>query len=136
MRDISRVTLSIGFDLPDDRPAVGRAPPSEIAAMLAELEDELDSRGATSRDVLAMAFDAADGAVRVVLRQRPLDSGYPQLSVVFDEIARTCAENRIAFDQLKRIFFLENEVELELVNGSGQAEVYVFPVKPQTTALP
>jgi hypothetical protein len=136
MAEARKVTMSIGFDQPDDRLVAGPAYLSEVAGLLAELEDELDSRGTTSRDVLAVAFDAADGAVRVALRRPPLDAGYPQLSVVFAEISRACAQDQIGVSQLKRIFFLEKEVKLELVNASGEAEVYVFPIQPATTASP
>ena len=53
-------------------------------------------------------------------RQQPLPERYPQLSEIFDDIGRTCRDEGIAVEQLRRISFFEDEVNLETDNSRGQ----------------
>jgi hypothetical protein len=117
------VGTSIGFDLPV---RTTTQLTTEVAGMLARLEEELDSRGATSQRLLAVAFEGDD--IQVTLRADPLGAGYPDLSAVFEGIARTCADDRIALHQLRRIAFCKEAISLELVNGQGRPQLYLYPV--------
>ena len=116
---------SIGFDVPV---LTAASPAGEVTTILARLQEELDTRGATSRKLLAVAFEPQREQIVVTLRAHPLDAGYPDLSAVFGEIGRTCAEARIAAHQLRLIAFSERVVSLQLVNDWGQPEVYLYPV--------
>jgi hypothetical protein len=117
--------MAIGLDL-----AVRAAPPTTVVAIvLAKVQEQLDSRGATSRQLFTVAFDPPGEKIEVTLRANPLSAGYPELSIVFGAIARTCAEDMIAPHQLRRIAFAEDLVSLELVNGRGEPEVYLFPIR-------
>jgi hypothetical protein len=120
---MTSIGTSIGFDLPVRATA---QPTTAVARMLAELEQELDSRGATSQRLLAVAFKGDN--IEVTLRADQLGAGYPDLSEVFEGIACTCADGRIAPHQLRRIAFCKEAISLELVNGRGQPELYLYPV--------
>jgi hypothetical protein len=122
---------AIGFDLPDHA-STGRRDGMEwpVGRVLAELQAEIRRRGAAARELLIIVFNLEHGGARVALRERPLSEDYPSLATVFAEIARACAQDRIAAHQLRCIMFEENEVRLMLVNSSGHPEAYVFPVRP------
>jgi hypothetical protein len=120
-----RSMLSIGFDL-EDRGS--HRPVTTVAVLLAQLQDELDNRGATSRHLHFVAFDPEGAKIEINLRPSPLSPGYPDLSLVFGQIARTCAEDRIDVHQLRRIAFAEEAISFQLVDDSGRPEVYLYPI--------
>lgn len=122
---------AIGFEPPD--PACrsrldGTASP--VSRLLTELQTAIRRHGAAARELLIVVFNLEHGGARVALREQPLAEGYPSLTVVFGEIARACAQDRIAVHQLRCIMFEEDEVKLMLINKGGQPEAYVFPVRP------
>lgn len=122
---------SIGFDLPDRRPAGGvSGAASPVLRVLAELQAEIDRRGAAARQLLIVVFNLERGGARVALRERPLAEDYPSLAAVFEKIASACALDRIGIHQLRCIMFEEDEIRLMLINGQGEPETYIFPVRP------
>ncbi len=125
----------IGFDLPDDPSASNvRSSASTVVRVLTELRIQIDQRGATARELLLVVFSLENGSARVALREPPLAGDYPSLCVIFREIARACAEDCIGAHQLRCIMFEEDEVKLMLIDGRGQPESYVFPVRPAETS--
>ena len=44
---------------------------------------------------------------------QPLSERYPHLSEILDDIGRTCRDEGIAVEHLRRISFFEDEVNLE-----------------------
>ena len=121
---------SIGFDLPER--ASRTTDYSTVPAMrvLAALQAEIDERGAVARQLLKVEFNLGHGGARVALREQPLPEDYPSLATVFGEIARACAQDHIGADQLRSITFEKDEVRLMLINGHGEPEAYIFPVRP------
>ena len=116
---------STGFDYLDGFDGTG-----EVAALLARLQEELSSRGAAARQLLAIAFDCADGKIEVVMRQQPLAEDYPDLAIVLGEIARTCTHDGIGPDQLKRMLFREDEIRLDVVDAWGEPQSYDYLIRP------
>jgi hypothetical protein len=62
---------------------------------------------------------------------RPLaDLYYPHLSEIVDDIGRTCRDEGIAVEQLRRITFFEDDVNLESDDRHGGTDVFTWPVVP------
>lgn len=120
---------SIGFDLPEQASRGNAYATSPVIRLLAALQAEIDQRGAVARQLLMVEFNLEQGGARVALRKRPLPEDYPSLATVFGEIARACAQDHIGVDQLRSITFEKDEVRLTLINGQGQPEAYIFPVR-------
>lgn len=117
---------SIDFDDFDGPEAV------EVAALLARLQQELGSRGAAARELLAITFDCAAGNIEVVMRQRPLAEDYPDLAVVLGEIAHTCAQDGIGAAQLRRMLFREDQIRLDVMDAWGKAQSYEYLIRAAT----
>jgi hypothetical protein len=99
--------------------------------LLEHLADELRKRGTAARDLLAIKFGTNDDQVVVVTRQQPMSERYPRLSEILDDIGRTCRDEGISVDQLRRISFFEDEVNLETEDTSGDTDVFTWPIMPR-----
>jgi hypothetical protein len=64
-----------------------------------------------------LEFDPESGHVHVLTRERAHAKGYPDLVSTLKNIGQTCAKDRIGVQQLRRIDFLEQEINLELMFG-------------------
>jgi hypothetical protein len=120
---------SIGFD---DEPRREAVPVTEVTSLLSAIARELGARGKNSRQLLCIEFSVQTGHVEVTMRSDLLSTGYPSLATIMGEVARTCALDRIATTQFRRLLFSEDEVRLELVDAWGQPETYLYPVLPTT----
>ncbi len=99
--------------------------------LLDHVSDELRIRGTAARDLLAIKFRSEDDHVIVVTRKQPLSERYPQLSEILDNIGRTCRDEGIGVEQLRRISFFEDEVNLETEDTSGSRDVFTWPIMPR-----
>jgi hypothetical protein len=108
-------------------------PPTDDPRLLFDhLGDELRRRGTAARDLLTIIFQMHDGRVIVSTRQQPLPERYPRLSEILDDIGRTCRDEGIAVDQLRRITFFEDEVNLETQDKNGVSDLFTWPIRPET----
>jgi hypothetical protein len=98
--------------------------------LLGHLGDVLRKRGTAARELLAIKFRAEDDHVIVVTREQPLSERYPQLSEILDDIGRTCRDEGIGVEQLRRISFFEDEVNLETEDTSG-TDLFTWPIVPR-----
>ncbi len=76
-----------------------------------------------------------DGQITVSTRQQPLPDRYPHLSVILDDIGRTCRDEGIAVEQLRRIIFFEDKVNLETDDSCGGTDVFTWPIVPRPLEL-
>jgi len=100
-----------------------------IAEFLDAVAEMLTTQGTTSRDLLALQFDARTGDVKVLTRSTSHLEGYPELSQIIEMIVAACVEDRIGVGHLRRISFLEDAVTFEWSRGAGQSEVYMYPIE-------
>jgi hypothetical protein len=101
-----------------------------VAKFLNELWVHLASEGTSSRDLVAIEFDSARGDVDVLTQSGVHAEDYPDLLSILRNIGRTCTQDRIAMQQLRRISFADDEVNLELVSRSGvQQVIYAYPIE-------
>ena len=100
--------------------------------LLDHLGDELRKRGTSARDLLAIKFRSEADHVIVVTRKQPLSERYPQLAEILDDIGRTCRDEGIGVEQLRRISFFEDEVNLETEDTSGGTDVFTWPIMPRS----
>jgi hypothetical protein len=108
-------------------------PPTDDPRLLFDhLGDELRRRGTAARDLLTITFQMHDGQVTVSTRKHPLPERYPRLSEILDDIGRTCRDEGIAVDQLRRITFFEDEVNLETQDRNGVSDLFTWPIRPET----
>lgn len=115
------MTISIGFDLPHKRNAV---------RLLEAAYEILIERGASSAELVAVGFPEKAGGIEILTRSRSRSHDYPDLISILGQIGQTCVDEQIAADRLRRIAFLDDEIGLELIDGNGEPEVYVFPIRP------
>jgi hypothetical protein len=99
--------------------------------LLGDLSDKLSRGGTAARDLLAITFKTEEGQVTVSTRKQPLAERYPHLSEILDDIGRTCRDEGIAVEQLRRITFFEDEVYLETQDVGGFTNVFTWPVIPR-----
>lgn len=100
--------------------------------LLEHLGDELRHRGTSARDLLAIKFRAEADHVIVVTRKQPLSERYPRLAEILDDIGRTCRDEGIGVERLRRISFFEDEVNLETEDTSGGIDVFTWPIMPMS----
>jgi hypothetical protein len=101
-----------------------------VAELLNVLCAKLAAEGTSSRDLVAIEFDPDSGNVDVLTRDKAHVEGYPDLLSILRSIGRTCTQDRIEVQQLRRIDFAEEEINLELVSRSGdQQVVYTYPIE-------
>src|SRR4029453_11156590 len=81
--------------------------------LLDHLGGELRKRGTAARDLLAITFKTNERQVAGAARRRPLPGRYPRLAEILDDIGRTCRDEGIAVEQLRRITFFQDKVNLE-----------------------
>ena len=99
--------------------------------LLDYLGDELRKRGTAARDLFAIKFRPEDDRVIVVTRGHPLSERYPRLAEILDDIGRTCRDEGIGVEQLRRISFFEDEVNLETEDTGGSRDVIIWPIMPK-----
>ena len=116
---------------PGEVPAL--IPPTDDPRLLFDhLDEELCSRGTAARDLLTITCQMQEGQVTVSTRKQRLPERYPRLSEILDDIGRTCRDEGIAVDQLRRITFFEDEVNLETEDSNGVSELFTWPIRPET----
>lgn len=98
--------------------------------LLALVADELGRRGTEARDLVAINFGVDGGQIAVSTRRDPLPERYPELPEILDDIGRTCRDEGIAVEQLRRITFFEDEVNLEADDRRGGTDVFTWPILP------
>jgi hypothetical protein len=109
-------------------------PPTEDPRTLFDhLETELRRRATGARDLLTITFRTHDEQVVVVTRKEPLPERYPRLAEILDDIGRTCRDEGIGTEQLRRISFFEDEVNLETRDRHGRRDVFTWPIMAGST---
>jgi hypothetical protein len=107
------------------------SPTDDPCFLLDQLSDELGQRGTAARDLLVISFRQDRGHVTVSTRKQPLSQRYPQLTEILDDIGRTCRDEGIAVEQLRRIVFFEDKVNLETDDTQGGTDVFTWPITPR-----
>jgi hypothetical protein len=100
----------------------------EAQRFLKGVYDELAEWDTTSRHLVAIVFDPVTGEFKTLTRIQPHADGYPELRAILEMVAAKCTADRIDLSQLRRIAFLETEINLEWVNDAGQLQVSSFPL--------
>lgn len=100
--------------------------------LLGLVADELGKRGTTARDIVAITFPADGNQIAVSTRLEPLSDRYPELAEILDDIGRTCRDEGIAVEQLRRITFFEDEVNLETDDRRGGTDIFTWPILPSS----
>jgi hypothetical protein len=107
----------------------------DVAELLNVLSAKLASEGTSSRNLVAIEFDPDSGNVDVLTRERAHAKDYPDLISILRNIRQTCTKDRIGVQQLRRIAFAEEEINLELVSRSGDQDVvYTYPLEATSRA--
>lgn len=105
-------------------------PTDDLRLLFDHLGTELHKRATGARDLLTISFGTHNGQVTVMTRQEPLPGAYPRLAEILDDIGRTCRDEGIAIEQLRRISFFEDEVNLEIEDLHGRRDVLSWPIMP------
>jgi hypothetical protein len=100
--------------------------------LLGLVADELDRHGTAARELAAITFAADGGQIAISTRAQPLPDRYPELSEILDDIGRTCRDEGIAVERLRRITFFEDEVNLETDDRRGGTDVLTWPILPSS----
>ena len=100
--------------------------------LLDRLGEELRKRGKAARHLFSISFQKRGDQIAVTTRLRPLSERYPDLLEILDDIGRTCRDEGIEVEQLRRICFFEHEVNLEAEDRRGGTEVFTWPIVPGT----
>ena len=116
------MVTAIGFDVPE-RGGQCR----DAMQLLAAIYEVLSDRGLTAHELVAVDLQAAPGAIELLMRPT-LRRDYPDLLAILGRLGQTCLEEGIPAHRLQRIAFLDREIGLEVVDGDGDPEVYVFPI--------
>lgn len=104
---------------------------SDVAEFLDAVCQDLADNGKTSRDLVALEFDVETAKIDALTREERHEPQYPELATILGTIGRNCDADGIAVHQLRRITFLEEEVNLELIDDDGEPMVYSYQiVKP------
>ena len=98
--------------------------------LLGLVADELDGRGMSARDLVAITFTGQRNQIAVSTRLHPLPQRYPKLSEILDDVGRTCRDEGISVEQLQRISFFEDEVNLETDDKRGGTDIFTWPILP------
>jgi hypothetical protein len=98
--------------------------------LLGLVAGELDKRGMAARDLVAITFTDQRGQIAISTRLHLLPERYPELSEILDDIGRTCRDEGIAVEQLQRITFFEDEVNLETDDRRGGTDIFTWPILP------
>jgi hypothetical protein len=93
--------------------------------LLGLVADELDRHGTAARELAEITFAADGGQIAISTRAQPLPDRYPELSEILDDIGRTCRDEGIAVEQLRRITFFEDE-------RRGGTDVLTWPILPSS----
>ena len=102
----------------------------DAAEFLEALCARLVADGTSSRQLIAIEFDANGAKMEVLTGKKAHAAGYPDLAIVLEIVEETCARYRIGARQLRRISFMEEEIKLEVESRSGdQTIVYAFPIE-------
>ncbi len=102
----------------------------DAAEFLEALCARLVADGTSSRELIAIEFDANGDKMEVLTSKKAHVAGYPDLATVLEIIEETCAHFRIGARQLRRISFMEEEIKLEVESRCGdQTIVYAFPIE-------
>ena len=115
---------AIGFEVPE-RGEQGR----DALRLLAAIYEVLSDRGLTAHELVAVDLQSTPGAIELLTRPT-LRSDYPDLLAILGQLGQTCLEHAIPAHRLQRIAFLDREIGLEVVDGDGDPEVFVFPIAP------
>ena len=102
-----------------------------VREFLNAIAEELETRGTTSRDLLALQFGAESGDLRVLVGRKPRLASYPSLENIFGRVCDTCEEEGITLPELERITFSDTKVNLECSSLAGEA-VYTYPIAAPT----
>ena len=108
------------------------SPMDDPCFLLGLVADELDRHGTAARDLAAIVFAADGGEIAISTRLEPLPDRYPELSEILDDIGRTCRDEGIAVEQLRRITFFDDEVNLETDDRRGGTDVFTWPILPSS----
>ena len=100
----------------------------DLAAFLDEVCEVLTERGTVARELAAVEFNRNGKEIAVFVRDDLHGAAYPELDTIFADIGRTCAKDRVAVAQLRRITFLDREIKVELTDGAG-ATVRVYSIR-------
>jgi hypothetical protein len=109
--------------------------------LLAAIYEVLSDRGLTAHELVAVDLQSTPGAIEALTRPT-LRPAYPDLLAILGQLGQTCLEHAIPAHRLQRIAFLDREIGLEVVDGDGDPEVFVFPIaaaaaeRPASTLLP
>jgi hypothetical protein len=101
---------------------------SDAQRFLKGVYEELAEWDTTSRHLAAIVFDPDTGDLKTLTRIQPHGEGYPELPAILEMIAAKCTTDRIGVSQLRRITFLEIEINLEWMNDAAQIQVSSFPI--------
>ena len=128
--------IAIGFEAPE-RGEQGR----DALHLMAAIYEVLSDRGLTAHELVAIDLQSTAGAIELLTRPT-LRPDYPDLLAILGQLGQTCLEHAIPAQRLQRIAFLDREIGLEVVDGDGDPEVFVFPIaraaprQPDSTLLP
>ena len=103
---------------------------TDAAEFLNAICGTLSAGGTSSRELVALEFDARTGNIKVLTRSKWYVEGYPELPEVLGKIGRDCVEDGINVRQLRRITFFEHEVAFEWITAEAQREIYNCPLRP------
>jgi hypothetical protein len=105
-----------------------------VEDLLNAVRADLVREGTSSRDLVAIEFDAA-GNVDVLTLKQSHAVGYPDLAAIFRTVGQTCLKDRIGVRQLRRIELLDGEIRLELLSRAGEQHiVYHYALDEMTNA--
>jgi hypothetical protein len=104
---------------------------ASVREFLKAVADDLANRGASSRDLLALQFEAERGNLKVLLGRERHPAHYPSLEDIFRMVSTTCEQDGITMRELERITFFDTEINLECSGHGGEA-VYTYPIQAST----
>jgi hypothetical protein len=100
--------------------------------LLGLVANELDRRRTEARDLVEIMFLEGGDRIAISTRTQPLADLYPELSEILDDIGRTCRDEGIAVEQLRRISFFEDAVNLETDDNRGGTDIFTWPIVPDS----
>jgi hypothetical protein len=103
--------------------------------LMAAIYEILSDRGLTAHELVAVDLQSTPGAIELLTRPT-LRPDYPDLLAILGQLGQTCLEHAIPAHRLQRIAFLDGEIGLEVVDGDGDPEVFVFPIAPAAAQEP
>jgi hypothetical protein len=106
------------------------SPLDDPCFLLGVVAGELEGRGLSARDLVAITFTDGREQIAVSTRLHPLPQRYPELAEILDDVGRTCRDEGIAVEQLQRITFFEDEVNMETDDKRGGTDIFTWPILP------